>query len=116
MVSRQVNEKPEEPKHPRRPAAKTPEGREHQLIVLATDLVEKKMRAGTASSQEITHFLKLGSVREKLEQEKLRHENQFLQAKTEAMASMGRVEELMSEAILAFRGYSGQAPIPELEE
>ena len=95
----------------RRPPATTPEGRESQLISLATDVVEKKMRAGTASSQEITHFLKLGSPREKLEREKLSHENEFLKAKTEAMASMGRVEELMTEAISAFRSYSGQGDV-----
>lgn len=37
-----------------RPAL-TPEARENQLISLASDLAEKQLREGTASSQVITH-------------------------------------------------------------
>jgi hypothetical protein len=109
MVSRRKT--PDEPAKRRRPpAATTPEGREQQLIALAVDLAEKQMAEGTASSQVISHYLKLGSSREKLEQERLARENELLAAKKDAMASAQRVEELMSEAISAFRTYAGQDP------
>ena len=89
-----------------RPAL-TPEARENQLISLAVDLVEQRLLDGTASSQETTHFLKLGSMKNRLEMEKLREENKLLQAKTESIQSAKRVEELYSEAINAMRRYSG---------
>lgn len=90
-----------------RPAL-TPEARENQMIALAVDLVEQRLLDGTASSQETTHFLKLGSMKNRLEMEKLQEENRLLKAKTEALQSAKRVEELYSEAIKAMRRYSGQ--------
>jgi hypothetical protein len=89
----------------------TPEGRENKLISLAADLAEKQFREGTASAQVITHYLKLGSSREILEQERLRHENELLKVKREAIESQSRVEELYRNAIDAMRVYSGQKPI-----
>lgn len=94
----------------RRPAT-TPEGRENQLISLAVDLAEKRLREGTASAQEITQLLKLGSSRERLEQERLMYENQLVQAKIEAMASAQRVEDLYAKAIDAMRSYAGNEPL-----
>lgn len=93
--------------HSRRPPAKTPEQREHQLIAKAVDLAEKQLEDGTASAQVITHYLKLGSSRERLEQERLAMEVQFMEAKKETMASQARTEELMKDALNAFRSYSG---------
>lgn len=90
-----------------RPAL-TPETRENQMIALAVDLVEQRLLDGTASSQETTHFLKLGSMKNRLEMEKLQEENRLLKARTEALQSAKRVEELYSEAIKAMRRYSGQ--------
>lgn len=90
----------------RRPAL-SPEARENQLISLAVDLVEQRLLDGTASSQETTHFLKLGSMKNQLEMEKLREENRLLKAKTESIQSAKRVEELYAEAINAMRLYSG---------
>lgn len=89
-----------------RPAS-TPEARENQLIAMAYDLVEQRLLDGTATSQETTHFLKLGSMKARLEAEKLRKENELLEAKTEALQSAKRVEELYSEALNAMRAYSG---------
>lgn len=89
-----------------RPAL-SPEARENQLIALAVDLVEQRLLNGTASSQETTHFLKLGSTKNQLEMDKLREENRLLQAKTESLQSAKRVEELYAEAIKAMRKYSG---------
>lgn len=85
----------------------TPEARENQLIALAMDLVEKRLLEGTASSQETTHFLKLGTMKEILEREKLEKENELLKAKTEAIQSAKRTEELYKEAIKAMKTYSG---------
>jgi hypothetical protein len=95
---------------PLRPAT-TPEGRETQLVSLAYDLVEKRIREGTATSQETTHFLKLGSSREQLEQQRLRYENQLTETKIAALESQKRVEELYRNALDAMRTYSGQEPL-----
>lgn len=86
----------------------TPEARENQLISLAVDLAERQLLEGTASSQVITHYLKLGSTREKLERERLEEENKLLKAKTEQLQSMKRMEELYADAITAMKNYSGQ--------
>lgn len=94
-----------------RPPATTPEGRENQLVSMAVDLAEKRMREGTASAQEIVHFLKLGSSRERLEQERLAGENLLLKAKAEAMGDAKKNEALYAEALNAMRAYSGQAPM-----
>lgn len=95
-----------------RPAL-TPEARENQLIALAVDLAEQQLRDGTASSQVITHYLKQGSMREQLERQRLEEENKLLKAKTEQLKSMKRSEELMEEAIKAFRNYNGQGEADE---
>lgn len=99
----------------RRPAT-TDEARESQLVSLANDLAEKQMREGTASSQVITHFLKNGSTRERLEQDRLRREVELLQAKVDSMASAKRVEELYAAALDAMRSYAGQPIEMELED
>lgn len=95
----------------RQKPATTPEDRENQLISLAVDLTEQQLREGTASAQVITHYLKLGSSREKLEQARLAMDVELGKAKIEQMESMSRVEELMADAISAFKGYSGQEPL-----
>lgn len=99
----------------RRNAATTPEARETQMISLAERLAEQQMRDGTASAQVITHYLKLGSTREQLEQQRLSGEVELQKAKIEAMASTQRLEEMYTQAIRAMRGYQGE-PIAELED
>ncbi len=89
-----------------RPAL-NPESRENQMISLAVDLAEKQLLEGTASSQVITHYLKLGSTKAELEKEKLRQENELLRAKTESLQSMQRIEELYSNALEAMKNYGG---------
>lgn len=95
-----------EKSQPMRPAL-TPEARENQMISLAMDLVEERLRNGTASSAETTHFLKLASSKEKLEHEILEKEKELLVAKTENLKSSQRMEELYTDAIKAFSTYSG---------
>lgn len=97
-----------EPQKPRRRPATTPEGRENQLTSLAFELAEKQLADGTASAQVITHFLKMGSTREVLEQERLRHENELLRVKKEAIERERDVEKLMLEALNAMRSYKGE--------
>jgi len=94
-------------KRKRRPAT-TPEARENQMISNAIDLAEKQLLEGNASAQVITHYLKLGSTREALEQERLSNENAVLRAKVEAMGSAKRVEELYAAALDAMRNYAGR--------
>ena len=89
-----------------RPAL-TPEARENQLISLAVDLAEKQLREGTASSQVITHYLKLGSTKERIEKEILEKQKDLIDAKTQNLKSMERQEQMYAEALKAFRGYSG---------
>ena len=114
MVSRRKTDPKDKPS--RGKPATTPEGRENQLVALAVDLAEKQLREGTASAQVISHFLKLGSTREELEQERLRHENELTRVKIEAIASTQRQEELYKEALRAMRSYSGQDPLPEEQD
>lgn len=90
-----------------RPAL-TPEARENQLISLAVDLAEKQLRDGTASSQVITHYLKLGSTKEKLEKEILEKQKELIEAKTQSLQSAKRIEELYENALNAMRRYSGR--------
>lgn len=89
-------------------AALTPEARENQLISLAVNLAEKQLREGTASSQVITHYLKLGSTKERMEKEMMQEQIKLLTAKTEALQAAKHSEELYAEALDAFRRYSGQ--------
>ena len=99
-----------------RSPALTPEARENQMIALAVDLAEKQLIEGTASSQVITHFLKLGTTKAELEKEKLKNENKLLEAKTKATESAEEVKVLYENAIKAFRNYNGQGDPEEYED
>ena len=90
-----------------RPAL-TPDARENQMISLAMDLVEQRLRDGSASSAETTHFLKLASSKERLEMEVMQKQKELLEAKKEDLDSNKRIEALYSEAMKAMRTYSGQ--------
>jgi hypothetical protein len=86
-----------------------------QLADAAYDLAEEQISAGTASSQVITHFLKAGSMRERLEQQRMQHEIELMEVKKEQLTQQARIEELYVGAIEAMRGYSGADPEPEDE-
>lgn len=87
--------------------ALTEEGRINNCINLAYNLAEKRLIEGTATSQEVTHFLKMGTMKERLEIENLRHDIELKKAKTEALESSKRIESLYTEAIEAMREYNG---------
>ncbi len=86
----------------------TPEAKEQQMIKYAYDLAEQQLRDGTASSQVITHFLKLGTAKYELEKEKLKVDNQLAQAKAKAIESAEHDRMAYDEIISALRTYSGQ--------
>lgn len=93
--------------------ARTPDELEHRLINLAAELAEKQLRDGTASAQVISGLLKLGSSRERLEQQRLEHENELTKAKIDNLKSMEDAEKRYSEALAAMSQYTGQEPPPE---
>ncbi|MPM13116.1 hypothetical protein SDC9_59471 [bioreactor metagenome] len=94
----------------------TPETREDQMVALAMNLAEKQMLEGTASSQVISHFLKIGSTEQRIRKEILAEEKELIKAKTEMLKSEKRTEELYEEAIKAMRIYAGQDVIDEEED
>lgn len=100
-----------ESEYRQRPAT-TPEGREQQLVALAMDASEKRIRNGTASAQELVYLMKAGSPNAKLERQILEQQAQLLVAKTEALQSQKRVEELYADALTAMRAYSGSPNNP----
>ena len=87
--------------------ALTPEARENQLIALAVDRAEQQLLDGTASSQVITHFLKLATTKAQLEKEKLVKENKLLEAKADAIEHGKRYEEIVERALKAMQSYKG---------
>ena len=104
------------PKTKKTRPALTAEGREKQMISMAVDCAEEQLRNGTASSQLIVHYLRLGSEKNRLEMEKLKEENKLLRAKTEAIKSIKSQEELYANAIRAMRRYSGEQIEDETED
>ena len=84
------------------------EARENQMISLAVDCAEKQLMDGTASAQVITQYLKLGSTKEILEKQILEKQKDLMEAKTSAIKSQKRIEELYTEALDAMRKYNGQ--------
>ena len=102
------NTNKEEAPQRRRAPATTIEARENQLIALAVDLAEQQLSAGTASSQVIAHYLKLGSTKDRLEKEILEKKKDLLQAQTDSIQSAKKVEELYANALDAMRSYGGK--------
>lgn len=89
------------------PPAITSQDREDQLIALAVDLAEQRLRDGTASNQLIAEIMKLGTTKERLQKEKLQRENEMLRAKTEAIEAQKHTDEIYKKALNAMRSYAG---------
>lgn len=104
MAARKV--KPDSDIQNGRPAT-DPELREQQLVALAVNLAEQQLRAGTASSQVITHYLKMGSVEERQKRIMMRKEEELMDAKIEVMRAGIKSEQRYQEALAAMRSYSG---------
>ena len=104
-ADQEVESRPIETKLPR---ARTPEAREAQLAAMAYDLAERQFREGTASSQVIVHFLKVGSTREKVELQKQKQETLLVEARVRDLQNVEEMKQLYADAMDAMRGYSGQ--------
>ena len=102
--------------HPIMRPGLTPEAEENQIIAMAYNLAKRRIAEGTASSQEVTHFLKMGSIKTRLENERLIEENKLLRAKTKAIESAEEMKELYAEAIKAMATYQGHGDPYEDEE
>ena len=100
----------------RRAPAKSPEERERQLVSLAMDVAEERLRNGKATSQEITHFLKLGTVNAELERAKLDADVRLSIAKVESMESAKRMESVYEKALEAMKAYTGNADPEDYDE
>lgn len=107
MAKRNILKVPDDQPQIKSPPVMTDEAREQQMVSLAIDLAEKQLREGTASSQVITHYLKLGSSKEKLEKEILKEQKKLVVAKTSAIESQEKLQGLYEEAIKAMRTYTG---------
>lgn len=86
----------------------TPEQEENEMIALAIDATRQRIMNGTASSAELVHYLKLGTVKARLENDKLREENELLKAKTSAIQSTGDYEKKFQEVLDALKMYRGE--------
>lgn len=98
------------------PPALDPDAREKQMIALSEDLAEQRIRDGSASSQLLIHYLKLGSSRERVEKERLKNENELLKAKVKDLESSRRTEQLFEEALKVFGIYKGEQEPEEYED
>lgn len=85
-----------------------PENRWNQMTALAMDLVEQRLRDGTASSQETTQFLKHASLKAQAELERIKLENELTIAKTKQIAESAEIKALYEDALKAMRNYAGQ--------
>lgn len=115
MAKVKVSNTPESNQKPMRPAL-NPEARENQLIALAVDLVEQRLRDGTASSQETTHFLKLASQKSKVELERAKLENELIKAKTQSIKDQADMKTLYANAIAAMRRYGGHSSVEDEDD
>lgn len=112
---KRTNKEPDEShtkKRGTRPAT-TPEGRENQMIALAMDLAEKRLRDGTASNQLIVEFVKRGATKTLLEKEIMEEQKEMLKAKTEQLKTAKHIEELYANALNSMRKYSGSGDMPD---
>ena len=88
--------------------ARTEEEEEKRACGYAMDLAIKWMREGTAPAQVVTHFLKIGSLREQAELEKTRREIELLKAKKKAIESAEEQDKKYQEVIKAISSYAGK--------
>ena len=95
-----------------RPAL-SPEAREQQMIGYAMDLVEQRLLDGTASSQETTHFLKLATMKARMEMEILQEQKKLIAAKTDDIAQRKESKAMFDAAIKAMRTYSGMGDVDD---
>lgn len=84
-----------------------PDARENEMINLASNLAEQQLRDGTASSQVITHYLKLGTAKARLEKTLLQEQINLAKAKTKSYQTAEQTEATIREAVEAMKRYKG---------
>lgn len=100
----------------RKSRAMTPDEREAELINLSLDLVEQRLRDGTATAAETVHFLKLASSRDREERATMRQKRELEAEKTRVLRSQTSAEERYTDALNAFRKYSGHSDFEDDDE
>ena len=98
---------PQPTESPPLPSASTMEGMENECIALSYELAKKRLVEGTATSAEIVHFLKLGSMKEQLDEELIRKDMALKDAKIESLQTNKQIEEMFSEAMRYMSRYQG---------
>lgn len=91
----------------KQPPARTLEAREHQMTSLAMDLAERRILDGTASAQEVVHFLRLGTVQHQMERQKLKTDIELTLAKVEQIQTGDERAQIAQAALEAMRRYKG---------
>lgn len=91
------------------PMAPSPsvEGRINQIVALAFDEAERRILDGTASSQLLTEFIKMGTPKAQIENANLAKQSTLLDAKTENIKQTSNQAQMYKEAMDAFKKYSG---------
>lgn len=107
MLRKVMQTVPKSPKRSSKPAS-SPKERENQLIAKAYDLAEERIMNGTATSQEVCFFLKLGSSKEQLEQKLLDTQVELAKAKAQALRDTKDIKELYETAQKAMLVYQGR--------
>lgn len=101
---------------PRKSSAKTSEQREAEMINLAMELSEQKLRDGTAPAPLVMMFAKAGLKRQQLEDSKLESEVHMLRAKVADMERAGQSNEKLDRVFRALRTYQGMPVDPDEEQ
>ena len=87
------------------------------MIALAVEQAEKMLREGTAPTQVVLHYLKLGASREKMEQELIAKQLELANAKIESLQAAKDRNDMYKAAMEAFMSYQSPSLHPEeLEE
>lgn len=82
-----------------------PESRENQMVGLAVDLAEKQLIDGTASAAVITHYLRLGTEKAKLDRLKLEKEVALISAKAASIEASHDNESLAKQVMESMKSY-----------
>ena len=106
--SRSSGERSPEEVPKRLPPARTRERRVQQPVTQAENLVEERIRKGTASPTEVTAVLRYGSAVETANVDRIKAQTEYLLAQKAKAESETVREEMFTRAMEAMSRYSGQ--------
>lgn len=87
------------------PPARTRDRRVQQLVMQAENLIEERIRKGTASPTEVVAIVRLGTELERANIERIRAHTEYLAAQKAKAESETVREELFTEAMKAMTRY-----------